>query len=149
MTIGKICKRDVDLANADETVRAAAKRMKERHVGTLVVVNDEKVPVGLITDRDLAIRVLGDDRDPGGTTVGDVMTHHPRTISERSPIEEGLDLMRTLGVRRLPVVGWKDQLVGIVSMDDLLSLFIRELCDMGGVLGTQAPHSGPPLPTSW
>ena len=147
MTIGKICQREVDLANADETVHAAAKRMKERHVGTLIVTNDERVPIGLITDRDLTLRVLGDERDPANTTVGDVMTQHPRTVFDHTPIEEALGLMRSLGVRRLPVVGPTDQLVGIVGFDDFLSLLVEEFRDMGGLLKAQAPHGGLPLAT--
>ena len=113
MTIGRICQREVDLASADETVHAAAKRMRDRHVGTLI--NEDKVPVGLVTDRDLAIRTLADERDPATTTVGDIMSQYPRTVSEHTPIEEALGVMRSLGVRRLPVVGSS-------AMDDELAV---------------------------
>ena len=69
----------------------------------------------------------------------------PRTVSEHTPIEEALGLMRSLGVRRLPVVGPTDQLVGIVGIDDFLSLLVGEFRDMGGLLKTPAPHGGLPL----
>lgn len=145
MTIGRICQREVDLANADEPVHAAARRMRDRHVGTLVVINEEKVPVGLITDRDLALRTLGDDRDPATTTVGDIMSQYPRTVSEHTPIEDALATMRSLGVRRLPVVGSDDRLVGIVSISDFLSLLVEEFRDIGGLLEAEAPHSRLPV----
>lgn len=145
MTIGRICQREVDLANPDEPVLAAAKRMRDRHVGTLVVINQEKVPVGLITDRDLAIRTLAEDRDPATTTVGDIMSQYPRTVSEHTPIEEALATMRSLGVRRLPVVGTDDQLIGIVSISDFLNLLVEEFRDIGGLLEAEAPHSRVPV----
>ncbi len=145
MTIGRICQRDVDLANADEPVTAAAKRMRDRHVGTLVVINRDKVPVGLVTDRDLAIRILGDNRDPSTTSVGDIMSQYPRTVSEHTPIEEALAAMRSLGVRRLPVVGSDDRLVGIVSITDFLNLLVEEFRELGGLLDTEAPHSRLPV----
>jgi len=145
MTVGRICQREVDLANADETVHDAAKRMRERHVGTLVVINDKKVPVGLVTDRDLAIRTLGCDRDAATTTVSDVMSRYPRTVSEHTPIEDALSVMRSLGVRRLPVVGSNDRLVGIVSISDFLNLLVEEFRDIGGLLDAEAPHSRLPV----
>lgn len=141
MTIGRICQREVDLASADETVHAAAKRMRDRHVGTLIVINEDKVPVGLVTDRDLAIRTLADERDPATTTVGDIMSQYPRTVSEHTPIEEALGVMRSLGVRRLPVVGSDDRLVGIVSITDFLNLLVEEFRNIGGLLDAEAPHS--------
>lgn len=145
MTIAKICQREVDVARADETVHTAAKRMRDRKVGTLVVLNAKKIPVGLVTDRDLAIRTLGVERDVATTTVGDVMSHYPRTISEHTPIEEALGVMRSLGVRRLPVVGSNGRLVGIVSTSDFLSLLAEEFANIGGLLEAEAPHSALPL----
>jgi CBS domain-containing protein len=104
MSVGRICTRDVDVASADESVLAAAKRMRDRNVGTLVVVNDLSRPMGLVSDRDLAVRVVAGERDPARTPVGDVMTGMPATILESSSIESALGHMRTGRFRRLPVV---------------------------------------------
>ena len=64
MTVGKICTRTVDLATLHEPVQQAASRMRERNVGSLVVVDDDNIPVGLVTDRDLTVRHDADGGDP-------------------------------------------------------------------------------------
>ena len=58
MSVGRICMRDVDAASCDESALVAARRMRDRNVGTLVVVNDRNEPMGLLSDRDLALRVI-------------------------------------------------------------------------------------------
>jgi CBS domain-containing protein len=116
--------------------------MATRHVGTLVVVNDEKQPIGILTDRDLALRVVGHGRDPFGTTIADVMTANPKAIPEETPIEDTLDHMRIHGVRRLPVVGQNGRLVGIVSLDDILTLLADELRQASKLLERSLPEKG-------
>ena len=64
MSVGRICTRYVDLADPEETVQAAARRMLERKVGTVVILDPAKRPVGLLTDRDLVLRVLAQGQDP-------------------------------------------------------------------------------------
>ena len=86
MSVGKICIREVDLADRNEAVWQAAERMHQRAVGALVVVNDAKEPIGVVTDRDLVERVLAERRDPSVVTVSDVMAR-PMTISEEASIE--------------------------------------------------------------
>ena len=88
MTVGRICVREVDIVDPGESVQAAAQRMHSRKVGTLIVQDADCKPVGIVTDRDLTVRVLATARDPFQTTVGDVMTKCPRTINENSPIED-------------------------------------------------------------
>ena len=74
MSTGRICVREVDIAEVDESVQAAAQRMNSRNVGALVVLDQEKRPLGMLTDRDLAVRVLAKAVAPNQTTVGEVMT---------------------------------------------------------------------------
>lgn len=147
LAIGSLCTREVDLADAEETVLDAARRMRERRVGTLVVVDGVGRPVGLVTDRDLAVRVLADGRDPRRTSVAEVMTFRPRTVGEDTPIEAALSLMRSGGFRRLPVVNDDEKLVGIVSLDDVLALLAEEFASIGALLDREAPGkavAGPP-----
>src|SRR5687767_6255084 len=113
MSIGRICQREVDTADSKECARAAARRMATRCVGTLVVLDKEKRPVGILTDRDLAVRVLAEGLNPDTTPVADVMTRHPATINENTAIEDVLALMRAKSVRRLPVVERQGRLVGL------------------------------------
>lgn len=143
MSVGRICLRDVDLAEAGESALEAARRMRERRVGTLVVVNPAEEPVGLLTDRDLTLRVLAAGRDSRTTLVRDVMTPDPRTVSEETPIETALGIMRAGGFRRLPVVSRERKLVGVVSLDDVLTLFAEEFALIGQLLGRETPHPAP------
>jgi CBS domain-containing protein len=145
MTVGRICSRETQLASEEEAARDAAVRMRETNVGTLVVIDAQRVPRGIVTDRDLALRVLGQGLGPE-TTVGEVMTRIPRTVSEETPIEDALAIMRGLGIRRMPVVGSKGRLVGMISVDDVIELLAEELGDLGKIIGSS--HQGIALPTT-
>jgi CBS domain-containing protein len=133
--------REVDLAHVDESVWQAAERMHQRAVGTLVVTNDDKQPIGIITDRDLVERVLAQALDPTVTTVGQVMTEAPETVSEQDAIEHAITVMRRERCRRLPVVHENGQLVGLLSLDDVLQLLAEELTTVGQLLETQTPQA--------
>jgi CBS domain-containing protein len=115
--------------------------MATRAVGMLLVLDQGRRPVGVVTDRDLALRVIGDGRDPGSVTVGDVMTRSPKTVSEIAAVEDALALMRTHAVRRLPVVSPQGDLVGVVSLDDILALLADELWQMRRVIKKSSPQA--------
>lgn len=141
MSAGRICVREVDIAEVGESVQVAAQRMNSRNVGTLVVLDQEKQPVGMVTDRDLTVRVLAKAGDPIETTVGEVMTKSVRTVSENTPIEDALRIMRTGRCRRLPVVDSFGKLVGLLSVDDILDLLISEFREIGVLLREESPRS--------
>ena len=140
MTIGRICQRDVDTADSKESARSAARRMATRCVGTLVILDREKRPVGILTDRDLAVRVLAEGLNPDTTPVADVMTLHPTTINENTAVDDVLALMRAKSVRRLPVVERQGRLVGLVSVDDVLALLAEEFRHLGKLLEKSSPN---------
>lgn len=140
MTVGQICQRDVDLADLQETAFMAAQRMSARNVGTLVVLDSARRPVGIVTDRDLVVRVLGQGANPHATRVAEVMSAQPETVAEDCSIEDALAAMRAQGVRRLPVVGLTGQLTGVVSLDDILALISEELGLAGGILERSSPR---------
>lgn len=138
MTIGRICTREVFLADKDETTQEAARRMHVERVGTLVVVDDEQRPIGIVTDRDLALRVVGKDKVPQKTYVRDVMTKNPKTVPESTPIEMALEKMRANSSRRLLVVDGQGRLEGILSIDDVLELLTEEMESIGDLLDKQS-----------
>lgn len=140
MTIGRICVRDVDLAEEHETAQLVAQRMNVRSVGSLVVLDSDKHPTGILTDRDLAMKVVGRGLDPLSVTVAELMSTHPETATESTPIEDALRVMRSQGVRRLPVVDDAGQLVGVVSLDDILGLLAEEFREMGKLLEETSPR---------
>lgn len=139
MTVVRICQRNVDTARADESVRTAAQRMGTRNVGTLVVMNEFDRPVGILTDRDVAVRVVGQGRDPYATTVESVMTADLETVQENVSIENALRRMRKRGVRRLPVTNEAGTCVGIVSLDDILAHLARDFAVLGRLLASSSP----------
>ena len=141
MSVGRICTREVDLAQADESVWQAAERMHQRAVGTLVVIDGDKNPIGIVTDRDLVERVLAKGLDANTTTIDQVMTQPPETVSEDHPIEHAIAVMRRERCRRLPVVNEQGQLVGLLSLDDVLQLLAEELTSVGELLERQTPPS--------
>jgi len=141
MTVERLCSREVDLADPDESAQAAAQRMATRNVGTLVVVDSDRRPIGILTDRDLALTVVAMGRDARKVHVREVMTRGVATVTETTPIEMALELMRRRGVRRLPVVGEDKALVGILSVDDVLSLLIDEFRSMRGILDRSSPQA--------
>lgn len=144
MSVGNICTRSTHLAEPDESVQVAADRMKQENVGTLIILDGDGKPSGILTDRDLALRVVAEGLDARKTKVQEAMTAHPRWVTERTPIENAVALMRGLAVRRLPVVDRKERLIGIVSVDDVLELVTEELENLGRVVGWA--HPGATLP---
>jgi CBS domain-containing protein len=141
MSAGRICIREVDTAEVTESVQVAADRMKSRNVGTLVVLDPLRRPLGILTDRDLAIRVVARGKDAFTTTVGDVMTHSPRCVLESTPIEEAVSLMRRGPYRRLPVIDHSDRLIGLLSIDDVIDLLAEEFHEMGTLFKAERPES--------
>jgi CBS domain-containing protein len=125
MSVGKICVRTVVTARPEETIVTAAKRMAQYAVGTLVVV-EERRPVGIITDRDLVVRVLAQEGAPQTLTVGTVMSDNLVSVQEETPLEEALRLMRSYQIRRLVVVSPTQELVGLFALDDMLELLGEE-----------------------
>ena len=115
--------------------------MRQRTVGCLVVIDKGQVPVGILTDRDLVMRVVAEDRDAGTTEVGQVMTRFPELASEDMPIETALELMRRRAFRRLPVIDNGGRLTGLVTLDDILMLLAEELTTIGDMLGRETPRA--------
>jgi len=141
MSVGRICQRDVDVIGPDDTVLVAAERMRQRTVGCLVVVDAGQVPVGIVTDRDLVLRVIAEDRDAGTTTVAQVMTKFPDVAHEDMGIETALGLMRRRSFRRLPVIDKAGRIFGLVTLDDILMLLAEEFTHIGDILGKETPQA--------
>jgi CBS domain-containing protein len=115
--ISEVMTETVVTAPPDCPVRAVAAMMRERNVGSVVLVDGAGVPVGFVTDRDLALSVLADGRDPDEPAEGHA-TAPVVTGSPEMDVEAAADLMVSHGIRRLPVLDG-DQLIGIVTLDDL------------------------------
>lgn len=129
MPIGEICNREVVVAQPDDSALDAAKLMRQNHVGDVLVVEErdgKRVPVGIVTDRDLIMEIIAPELDPNVITVGDIMPLEFSTVKESVGVYEAIQYMRAKAVRRMPVVDDSGALVGIVTFDDLLVLLAEE-----------------------
>lgn len=138
MNVGSICTRRVVTASPILDVQAAAELMRQEHVGFLVIVPDEphgpQPPLGVLTDRDIVVAVIAKRADPTSLKVGDVMSLQPVVAGESDPIDLALRTMRRAGVRRLPVVNGRGEVVGILSLDELLEFVAHEMESLSGAV---------------
>ena len=128
MPVKDLIQRKVVTIEPDDPVILAAQRMKDKMVGSLVVLDGNK-PAGIITDRDIAIRVVGTGKAPT-TPVREVMTRDPITIKDNASFFELTKAFREAAVRRLIVVDKNGKLVGLISIDDILELLTTEFANL-------------------
>ncbi len=136
MAIQNLGLRTPQTIEPSETARTAAQRMEKNGIGCLVVVSGKK-PVGIVTDRDLALHILAGKRDAGLVRIGEVAARSPVTVTEGASVAEVARTMRKHGVRRLPVVDEQGELVGVAVLDDLLRLVASEIGDLAEALRRQ------------
>jgi len=111
--------------------------MLSRKVGALVVVDDRSKPIGIVTDRDIAVKVVAQGGDPAIVRVGSLIRRPPTVIAEEAGVLDATRLLSRRGVRRLPVVNRAGKLVGIISLDDLLMLIGSELSHIASALANE------------
>ena len=143
MEVGKLCTVDTVCCARDESVQGAALLMRKHHVGDIVVVDDvngERVPAGIVTDRDVVVSVVALGLDPASLQVGDIMTDDLLTADEHDDVTVTIERMRLRGIRRVPVVGEGGRLAGIVSADDLLGFLAEEMEDLARISPYQQQH---------
>jgi CBS domain-containing protein len=135
MTVIDLCTRHVVVAAPDDTVIDAARRMRASHVGDLVIVDQQRRPVGVLTDRDIVVTVVAQGAEHlAGLRVGDVMTASVVAVQGREDVGEAIGLMRRHGIRRLPVIGLDGRLEGVLTLDDLLGHIAAELGQIVGLI---------------
>ncbi|UWG48419.1 CBS domain [Halanaeroarchaeum sp. HSR-CO] len=138
MPIEDLARSEVVTADPGTSVTELANSMESKDVGSIVITEGDE-PVGIVTDRDLALRVVGADVDPGTQTAEDVMTTELTSIGSEAGFYEAADLMAESGIRRLPVCEG-DVLVGIITADDLTELLADEQQQLANVIRAQRPE---------
>lgn len=138
MPIENLARSEVVSAAPETPVPEIASSMERENVGS-VVITDGDEPVGIVTDRDLALRVIGEGSDPSSQTAEDVMTAELTTIEVGAGFYEAADRMAANGVRRLPVMDG-NSLAGIITADDLTELLADEQQHMAQVIRAQRPE---------
>jgi CBS domain-containing protein len=118
--------------------------MRYGHIGSLVVVEQmnggKRIPIGIVTDRDIVVEVIATGLDPAVITVGDIMEEELVVGRESDSVLETLEIMRFKGVRRLPTVDREGQLVGIVTVDDLLEILAEQLNELATIVAREQSH---------
>ena len=122
----------------------AARLMHRHHVGSLVVVEErspqERIVVGMLTDRDIAMAVAALERDPHAFRVGDTMSAEVATVRESDSVLDVLAMMRRKRVRRVPVTGAAGELIGLVALDDVLAIVAEQMQALGAAVGAAQSH---------
>ena len=104
--------------SAKDSIREVARIMAREDTGVVPVVDGKKV-IGMITDRDIVVRLVAEGKDPANAKVNEAMTKNVRSVKEDSTINDALQMMSTAQIRRVPVVNNNNEIVGIVSMKDI------------------------------
>lgn len=137
MSVGELCNRSVVVMRKDESARDAARLMRNHHVGDVVIVEDrqqEQVPVGIVTDRDLVIEIMAEDVDPDQFTVGDLIVYELVAVREEDELLDTLQRMRGAGVRRAPVINGAGGLEGILTVDDIVELLAEQTAGLAALV---------------
>jgi CBS domain-containing protein len=127
--VSNVMTKEVVYMPAETTLDEAAKAMRARDIGDVVVTNGPTL-AGMVTDRDIVVRAIADGRDPVATPIGDIASRELVMIQEDASTSEAATLMRERAVRRLLVCDQDRQLVGVVSLGDLATVM-----DPGSALG--------------
>ena len=138
MPITEFCIRDVVCGSRDTSVADAAALMRRRHVGNVIVIDqvgDKRVPVGIVTDRDIVVEVVAAGLDPKLIKLGDLILGPLTTVEESASYAETARRLSVKGVRRMPVVDAAGGLVGIITLDDMLRQLAAPLAALSELPG--------------
>lgn len=116
---------DLKALEATASVRAAAELMRESDIGDVVVLENNRL-CGIVTDRDIVVRVLADGSDPGMVTVGEICSRELTTVPPTASVDDAVRLIRQKAIRRLPVVEDDGEVLGIISIGDIAVAKDRE-----------------------
>ncbi len=140
MIIGEYCNREVVVVEKDDSILEAARIMRKYHVGNVVVAvekNGMRVPVGILTDRDIVVEVLAVEVDVHTVNSGDVMSSDLLTVNEGAYLLDCLTQMKGRGVRRVIVVNDLGGLEGILTLDDIVEIIAEQMAEISGLISQE------------
>ena len=135
-SIGEYCNREVVTATRNMSIPEAAQLMRQQHVGDLVIVKEadgKRIPVGIVTDRDMVIEIIAKSLDLNDFCVGDIMSSQLVSMRNNQTVLDTIRLMHTKGVRRIPVVNLEGELEGIITADDILGMLAEEMAELAKI----------------
>lgn len=140
MMINDICKKQVLTCLKHDSVKHAAQMMKNKNIGALVVVNETQYPVGIITDRDIALKAVAEGIDGESAKVSELMSRNLLVLDSSQTLQQAIDKMVEKGVRRAPIVDALQKICGLAALDDLLIMLSKCLNRLAGLIETQIKH---------
>ena len=140
MKVGELCNRQAVTVERDEMILDAAKQMRWHQVGEVVVIDRQggrRRPLGLLTDHDIVVEALAQDIDVSRVAVGDLIDGDLHLANEEDGLFEVLASLRTRGTRCVPVVNGRGDLVGILTLDEVMEVLGEQLMMLVGLLGQE------------
>ena len=138
MSLQTYCHKPVVRISPETNITEACQLMEQNNIGCLVAEREGKL-CGIVTDRDIALRVTGARRDADKTKVKDIMTPDPIRISVDKELHHLTAMMHAYHVRRVPIVNGFDTTVGIVTLDDLIAQLGDEMSEIGKAIAEEFP----------
>ncbi len=139
MSLEMFCRRPVVTISPRSSVYEACQLLREKKIGCLIAQENGKLD-GILTDRDIALKVAGEGRDPRQVKVSDIMTPNPARISVDKELHDLTVLMHALHVRRMPITDGGGKAVGIATLDDVLVMLSDEMWEMGRSVSEAVLH---------
>jgi CBS domain-containing protein len=139
MSLERYCRRPVIKISPETNITDACHLMEQNNVGSLIVEENGKL-CGIVTDRDIALRVAGAQRDALTTRAKDIMSPDPIRISIDKQLHHLTALMHAYHVRRVPIVNGFDSALGIVTLDDLIAQLGNDMGEIGKAISEEFPH---------
>ena len=139
MSLQNYCRKPVIRVAPDTNITEACQLMEQNNIGCLIAEREGRL-CGIVTDRDIALRVAGAKRDPDKTMVKDIMTPDPIRISVDKDLRQLTATMHAYHVRRVPIVDGFDTTLGIVTLDDLIAQMGDELSEIGKAISEEFPQ---------
>jgi predicted transcriptional regulator len=138
--IGEMSIKPVVTITPEASIQEAARIMRTKKVGALIVTNSRK-PIGILTDRDITVDVVAAGKDPAATTVSTIMHRKPSVLREDQGLFDAVKAFSNAGVRRLPVVNRAGMVKGIIALDDVLILLGTEMAHVSTALSRSLGRS--------
>ena len=142
MSLERVCRKEVVTVSPNTNLLEVTRLLRSQHVGSVVVVEEHR-PVGILTDRDIIVKVVAEEKDPKAIQAYEIMTTNPALVNINLDPLDATRIMRDRGLRRLPVVDENRHLLGIMTLDDVLGLLGKETENLAEAVHTElAKESG-------
>jgi CBS domain-containing protein len=144
MKISEICRSDVVSIDQNASAAEAAKIMKRSRIGSLIAIEEgSNKPIGIITDRDIVLKVIAEGKDPSSVKIAEFMSKNLYMENQDTDIAEVISMMKEKGIRRVPIIDDESRLCGIVSLDDLCLMVDKEQDNIADIIRKQISKAQP------